>query len=126
MVVLDQHIFQRRFGALLGSQLYFLETFPPKLAIQTPTFLSTSKDVAVSQFCTTRIGKREPKVFSFLSLFFEILEGSIRGAGQVFGIGDTLPSIFIWIALCLFSPLLTFMCFVGSAIGTVVGRSLSF
>ena len=50
--------------------------------------------------------------------FLKVLEGSVLSMGQVFAIHGLVPSLLIWLAVTLYSPLLAILSAVGALMGS--------
>ncbi|XP_042222463.1 urea transporter 1-like isoform X2 [Homarus americanus] len=55
----------------------------------------------------------------------KVMEGTLLAAGQIYGVGTIDPSILIYLAFLLFSPVLTIFFYMGSVIGTIIGALVS-
>ena len=80
--------------------------------------------VAVISFLTWQTGRNpglEVEVAGNSSVEVErLVEGVVLSMGQVYAIPGLVPSIIMWVAVTLYSPLLAVLSFLGALMGTLL------
>lgn len=59
----------------------------------------------------------------YVCVFPQVLQGAVRGAGQVYGCEELLPSTLILAALLIFSPIAFTQAILGTLTGVLFGKS---